>query len=234
LATGEPGATRFDLGDEVAHTVAISTDGERAVSGMFSGAIILWDVTTGEVLQRLEGHSDIVTDIAFSPDESQILSGSMDRTIQLWDANSGDNLLVIESPGAILRVVFSPDGTSAASSSADRTAGANHPPEERDRTLRVWALASGEELQAFAPDSGFVRAIDYSPDGQFILSGTWNSAEDGTLQLWNIETGELERRFYGVHTDIITDVQFSTDGQRILTASWDRSIRLWDVATGIE
>ncbi len=110
LASGEPSDTGFDLGDEVAYTVAISADGERAVTGMFSGAIVLWDVTTGETLQHMDAHTDVVTDIVFSADDSRILSGSLDRTIQLWDAETGENLLKIESPGAILRVAFCPNG----------------------------------------------------------------------------------------------------------------------------
>ena len=232
FSTGEPSGPAFDLGGESAFSVDLSADGTQAVTGLYSGDILLWDVATGEVLQRFSGHSDVVSDVALR--DGRVLSGSLDRSVRLWDAESGEALQVIETPGAILRVVFSPDNLLAASSSADVTAGAGHPPEERDRTIRVWNLESGEEVQRFEPNSGFVRAIDYSPDGRYILSGTWNSVDDGTLQLWNIETGLLERRFYGAHSDIITDVHFNTDGSRILSASWDRSVRVWDVTTGLE
>lgn len=233
LIEGEALYDAFDLEGGVAASVAMTSDGRTAATGMFDGSLILWNLESGESIARLEGHTDIVNSIDFSPDETQILSGSMDRTLRLWDVESGEELLTIETPGAILRVAFGPDGSRAVSSSADKTAASGHPIEERDRTVRVWDLETGEEIQQFQPISGFVRAVAFAPDGEHVLSGTWNSVDGGTLQLWNIETGQLDRRFYG-HTDIISDVQFSPDGQRVLSVSWDRSLRVWDVNTGVQ
>ena len=45
----------------------------------------LWDVTSGECLQTLEGHSGGVNSVSFSPDCSKIASGSHDRTIKIWE-----------------------------------------------------------------------------------------------------------------------------------------------------
>lgn len=233
LATGEPVGDPINVGESPAASVALTRDGETAVTGMFDGSIIWWNLETGEQIRRIEGHTDIVNSVAFSPDESQILTGSMDRYVRLWDTASGRAVLSIETPGAILRVAFGPDGTRAVSSSADITAGRNHPVTEQDRAVRVWDLATGQQIQEFKPSSGFVRAVAFSPDGEHVLSGTWNSTDGGTLQLWNIATGQLDRRFYG-HSDIISDVQFTPDGQRVLSVSWDRTLRIWDVDTGVQ
>ena len=219
--------------DSPAHSVDMSADGQRIVTGLYDGDVVLWDTSTGNELQRFSGHSDIVSRVVFSPDESQLLSGGLDRSIRLWDIASGDEVLNIESPGAILNVAFAPDGLRAVSSSADASLG-DVPDDTVDRTIRVWDLTSGEEIQRFAPNSGYVRAIDFSPNGQEVVSGTWNSLDGGVLQLWNVETGALERRFFGGHRDIITSVEFNHDGSRLLSASWDRSLVLWNVATGVE
>ena len=45
----------------------------------------LWDVTSGECLQTLEGHSDDVYSVSFSPDGTKVASGSIDSTVKLWD-----------------------------------------------------------------------------------------------------------------------------------------------------
>ena len=233
LATGDRSSTELDLGGAVAASVAVSRDRRFALSGLFNGNILLWDLTTGRMMRRLEGHAGIVNSVAFSRDGTLALSGSMDRTLRLWDVRTGAQLLRIDSPGVILKASFSPDAKRAVSSSADLTAGPNHPESERDRTVRVWDLETGKEMRRFRPNSGFVRAVDFSPDGQYVLSGTWNSVDGGTLQLWHIESGRLERRFYG-HSDIVTEVRFSPDGTHIVSASWDGTVRIWDTATGIE
>ncbi len=62
----------------------------------------------------------------------------------------------------------------------------------------------------------------FSPDGQYILSASWN----GTVRLWSKE-GRLIETLKG-HTDRISSAVFSPDGQNILTASQDKTARLWD------
>jgi WD40 repeat protein len=218
--------------EEPANSVDLSADSRRIVTGLFNGDIVLWDAASGAELARFSGHTDVVTRVVFSPDQTRILSGALDRTVRLWDIASGDLLLTIETAGAILNVVFSPDGQYAASSSADYTA-ADDPNDPIDRTIRVWNLSQGLEIQMFRPNSGFVRAIDYSPDGRFIASGTWSAADGGVVQLWNVITGRLERSFYGGHKDVISEVRFSADGQRLLSTSWDRNLAIWDVQTGV-
>ncbi|MBZ0303021.1 MAG: WD40 repeat domain-containing protein, partial [Anaerolineae bacterium] len=216
-----------------ASSVDLSADGSRVLTGLFNGDIVLWDTATGTEIRRYSGHTDVVSRAVFSPDQTRILSGSLDRSLRLWDVITGEPLMTIDTPGAILNVAFSPDGTRAVSSSADATA-ADIGTDEVDRTIRVWNLSLGLELQTFRPNSGFVRAVDFSPDGRHVASGTWNSTDGGVLQLWNVETGRLERRFFGGHNDIVTQVRFNGDGTRLLSSSWDRSLVLWDVATGVE
>ena len=216
-----------------AYSVDLSADSQTIATGLFNGDVVLWDAASGSEKARFSGHSDTVSRVVFSSDETRLLSGSLDRTIRLWDIASGDELLRIDSPGAILNVAFAPDGQRAVSSSADASVG-DVPDDTVDRTVRVWDLNTGAEIQRFEPNSGYVRAVDFSPDGQHVASGTWNSLDGGVVQLWNIETGSLERRFFGGHRDVITQVRFNSSGTRLLSASWDRSLVIWDVQTGVE
>lgn len=67
-----------------------------------------------------------------------------------------------------------------------------------------------------------------SPDGKQIASYDWNLH---IIRIWSIETGELLRELVG-HTDGVNCVCYSQDGERLASASTDKTIRLWDVCSG--
>ena len=67
--------------------VAISSDGQFALSGSWDATLRLWDLNTGVTTRRFIGHSKDVLSVAFSADNRQIVSGSRDRSINLWSVN---------------------------------------------------------------------------------------------------------------------------------------------------
>ncbi len=64
-------------------------------------------------------------------------------------------------------------------------------------------------------------------DGRRAVSGSW----DGTLRLWDLETGKSLRTLEG-HTDWVSAVAVLADGRRALSGSEDGTLRLWDLETG--
>lgn len=81
----------------------------------------------------------------------------------------------------------------------------------------------------FGGSIGPVNAIAVSPDGKTLLSGSL----DGSVCLWDIQSGKEIRRFVG-HTETVQTVVFSPDGRTAATGSGDTTVRLWDVSTGQE
>ncbi|KAI7830685.1 WD40-repeat-containing domain protein [Gamsiella multidivaricata] len=67
----------------------------------------------------------------------------------------------------------------------------------------------------------------YSPDGQQIVSGSW----DETVRLWNVQTGAPGHILSG-HTGVLRSVIFSPCGQWVASGSNDETVRLWDVHSG--
>ena len=72
-----------------------------------------------------------------------------------------------------------------------------------------------------------VSSVAFSPDGQYLASGSW----DKTVKLWRVETGECTRTMEG-HSDWCESVAFSPDGQYLASGSYDNTVKLWRVESG--
>ncbi|KAG2343052.1 WD40 repeat-like protein [Suillus weaverae] len=73
-----------------------------------------------------------------------------------------------------------------------------------------------------------VCSVAMSPDGKRIACGL----RDGTIQVWDKETGEALCAPLRGHTRFPTSVTFSPDGYRIVSGSYDNTVRVWDAKTG--
>ncbi|KAJ1554887.1 Guanine nucleotide-binding protein subunit beta-2-like 1 [Nowakowskiella sp. JEL0078] len=78
--------------------VAISSDGQFALSASWDKTLRLWDLNTGETTRRFVGHSNDVLSVSFSPDNRQIVSASRDKTVKLWNT-LGECKVTIEKDG---------------------------------------------------------------------------------------------------------------------------------------
>jgi len=102
-------------------------------------------------------------------------------------------------------------------------------------TLLLGVLSYGEvmantittPLRTFQGHTSSVMSVAFAPDGNSILSGSG----DGTLKLWNTNTGEIIRTFQG-HTVNVYSVAFAPDGNTALSGSNDNTLKLWNVKTG--
>jgi WD40 repeat protein len=82
-------------------------------------------------------------------------------------------------------------------------------------------------LHTLSPNIGFLEPVQFSPDGHLLLTG----GDDGTLVVWNAQSGEEVRRLRG-HSSMIQDAVFFPDGRRILSSSADKTMKLWNVEDG--
>ncbi|MFO0969979.1 MAG: hypothetical protein U0793_30880 [Gemmataceae bacterium] len=87
-----------------------------------------------------------------------------------------------------------------------------------------------DDIEKIDGHKGHVRAVAFSPDGKWLLSG----GADNELLLWDAKSGKLERSFKATQTLVIAAV-FSRDGKRIACADhFNRVLRVFDTASGKE
>ena len=100
-------------------------------------------------------------------------------------------------------------------------------------SVYVWDIESKEELLEIATGGEYVFAVTFSPDGKYIATGA--NHRPGFVKIWDAQTGELFKTLSESgdgHTDTVVSVAYSKDGARLLTSSYDKTARLWDLDSG--
>jgi guanine nucleotide-binding protein subunit beta-2-like 1 protein len=98
----------------------------------------------------------------------------------------------------------------------------------RDFTILIWEIDTKIETcilpkKRLRGHSNFISDLMLSFDGLFCISSSW----DKTLNLWDIETGKILRKFVGNKKDVLS-VGFSSDNRQIISSSRDNSIKIWN------
>jgi WD40 repeat protein/DNA-binding SARP family transcriptional activator len=201
--------------------VAFSPDGLRALTGSYDDSIGLWDVASGQRLAILNGHASDVLDLAISPDGRTALSSGRNSELMGWNLVDAQEIQRLRGhQDAVWDVAFSPDGKQALSSS-----GAASPSVlVQDASLRLWDLASGEQLQVAQLPVDVIMQVAVSPDGRTALA----AATDGLIHIWDLVAWQEVGRLEG-HAGPVTGVEFTLDSQRALSVSVDGTLILWDV-----
>ena len=166
-------------------------------------------VSPSEVLlsQAMKGESGAGSHPIWSSQLATPLHSLQQEVVPLLSTLTGHSSIVSS-------VAFSPDGHTLASGSFDQT-------------IKLWNLATGEELCTFKEHTNYVTSVAFSPNGQTLASGSW----DKTIKLWDVASGK-QLRTHKRHKTVVASVAFSPNGKTLACGSWDHTIKLWNLASG--
>ena len=218
--------------------------------------LVLGVSVSGSVRADLIGHGGMVRAIDVSPDGSMVITASFDFTARLWDFGTQSEIAVLDAhEGPVTSAVFSPDGGFAVTTSDDKTAIIWSVPEGKvvhrlvghahkvmaaavsedgtkvatgswDKTIRIWDAKTGKSLRVIEV-SAPVNDVAFVNEGDWIAAG----GHDAKISLWSIADGRLQGLLEG-HRQGITKLSPLPGGRRLLSASIDRTLRIWDVVEG--
>jgi len=201
--------------------VTFSPDGTLLASGDERGDLILWDPVKQEQTAKLTtrftpdetSFTSMVECISFSPDGTLMATSNReDKVVLLWKIGFPKPVSVIHSgTGAILSMMFSPDGKRLVLGS-------------RDNSVRLCDLENDHEVKRLYSHKDDVNCVAFSPDGNLIASGS----DSGTIFIWDLKSGRALTRF-DRHGMSVLSLAFSPDGKTLISGSADRTVRFWDI-----
>ena len=213
--------------EEAVSQVVFAPDGQRFFSASRDRTAALWrlDETSRLRLRRqqevratllysLAIHHQAVNDIACSPDGRLVATASSDYIVRLWNADNG--ALLHEFKGhvsPVIAVAFSPDGQTLASAT--------------ESLVQFWEVSTRYSGRAIEGHMGALQSVAVSADGRLLAT-----AVDNRILVWSLEDQTLRHILLG-HSDLIYRIAFSSQGNMLASASADKTVRLWNVMTGL-
>nr|AAC72849.1 activated protein kinase C receptor homolog [Trypanosoma congolense] len=193
--------------------VALSNNGDFAVSSSWDHSLRLWNLQSGQCQHKFLGHTKDVLSVAFSPDNRQIVSGGRDNALRVWNVKG--ECMHTWTRGAhtdwVSCVRFSPSLEAPIIVSGGW-----------DNLVKVWDLATGRLVTDLKGHTNYVTSVTVSPDGSLCAS----SDKDGVARLWDLTKGEsLSEMAAGAP---INQICFSPN-RYWMCAATEKVIRIFDL-----
>ena len=204
----------LDLGSAVL-SVDYAPDARRLAAGGSDGATRLWDPQNLGVEPVVLPGDPTVEVMVFSADGRLLATGNHDGEVTVWElVDLGSEPLVLDAhDGSVTGIDLSADGRWLATGGEDETA-------------LLWDLQNLDAEPAAFDTLSLETAVAFSKDSRW-LAMTYDTL--GDVHLWDLQRLDDGPTVLEGHNALVKDLVFSHDGQRLATASYDRTTEVWDL-----
>lgn len=223
-AAGEAGTIKFwNLNDGVdrltisghdqpINDLAFHADNARIASAGADGTIRIWRLPVAPI--AIAGHTADVVSVAASSTGQMFASASTDKSVRILNPANGQTIRTLAGHlQPLTQVVFSADGAQLASSDAVGE-------------IRLWNSADGATQGVIGAHVGQLKGIAYTRSGDRLAT----VGADGCLKIWKLPL--LPAKSLAGHAEAVTAVAMTSDSKTAIAAGIDKTIRVYDPATG--
>jgi serine/threonine protein kinase len=202
-------------------SLVFSMDEKEIFSGGVERLVRCWNIASGELTTKYEGHTFTITHLATNKIHDRLYSASANGLVVTWNHIDQQELFRREEHQYVGKMLFSNDGKVGVSVCLRANP---------DHTLRFhyWDSSTGEELQKLSfvhPGRSQEIIYDVSPSLEYFLI-----AEEGSMVLVSLQgQGNLLRWKLGKDQKPYTKIAFSGHGLRCATCNGNNELALWDL-----
>jgi WD40 repeat protein len=219
--------TTFDMSGIRPGVLAFSQDGTRLAFGLRNeerGARVhIWDMAAGQGVDAFS-HTHSIEAITFTRDGTRLICLDREMAVYAWDGESQG--LQLQYPG---RADAARDYRMAAFSADGQRVALVH----REGDISLVDLGTGREERRIHAFEGDIASVVFSPDGTLLAVSPLFTAISTDIKLFSTISGQEQVTLKG-HVSWVPALSFTPDGQRIVSAGADQTLRIWNVNDGSE
>lgn len=206
---------KLSMGQSSVNAISINNTGEWLAFGSSKfGQLLVYEWQSESYILKQQSHYDSMNSLCYSSDGSRIVTASDDGKVKVWDVTSGFCLCTfLEHTSAVTSVQFAKRGQVLFSASLDGT-------------VRAWDMIRFRNFRTFTSTERVqFTSLAVDPSGEVVIAGSEDTFE---IYVWSVQTAQLLDFLTG-HEGPISCLGIGNEKSLLTSASWDRTIRIWDI-----